>query len=211
MEAAPRVGVAGREHGGHGLPADRSAAQPHQRAEPCRQPPDVERLAGRERVEVAGEDVEPGLARLAPSAAARPARSAGAAPSTPRGRHSGGRRRRARPSRRASARGRRGATAAAAATPTLRWRRRDRKPSDWPRCEPCSGSPLCSARAPHDVRPGRFLQDHQVGRAAADHRGQRVDPADAAVADVVGEQPQGHDTSVRSSRVSVSGFSISVR
>ncbi|MCA1649750.1 MAG: hypothetical protein LC753_05525 [Acidobacteria bacterium] len=45
-------------------PADASSAQPHQRTQPLRQRAHVEELTWRERVEVAGQDVQPVLVSL---------------------------------------------------------------------------------------------------------------------------------------------------
>ena len=210
MARAPDVGVAGRQHRRDRLPADRAAAQPDQRTQARRQALHVERFAGRERVEVAGEHVEPVLPRLhRPQQRGQLDQAAALGPGRVHGAQVDAddvdvvvlerqveervaRQERPAPHRLRDPDARQEAERLAAVRPVLRQ------------------AGLAGERA-HDVRPRRLLQHHHVRRAAADHRGDRLDAADAAVADVVGQQPQRHVTSGRSSSVSVSGFSSSVR
>ena len=75
VQPAERVDVAGVEHDLNRAPADAPAAQPDERAQARRQLAEVEHVAGRQRVEVAGEQVEAALVRVESSRSSVPSSS----------------------------------------------------------------------------------------------------------------------------------------
>src|SRR6476620_9379978 len=61
MEFSEGIEISGVEHHLNRAPADPAAAQPDQRAQARGKLPEVEDVPGRERVEIAGEQVEPAI------------------------------------------------------------------------------------------------------------------------------------------------------
>ena len=169
MQAAEDVDVALVEDDLDRAPADASAAQPDERAQPARQLAEVEHVAGRQGVEVAGEQVEAAIvraivrSRLRSSIARR--RSVHAACTALRCTPNTGSRRRPDGSR-----GTRGATGAAGATDA-----RDRRPAHEAerrlRLRAALRHAGTAARPIDDRRPGGFLEDDEVRLAGGDDGG----------------------------------------